>query len=304
MEKDIFMQKSSLKHSMILLCAAFFWGITFVAQDIGAAFVGPFTYLTFRSYLGTAILLPIIYRNYKKKIKEGTAPTKKERNASVKTHLMAGVLCGICLFFSSFTQQFGIAYTTVAKASFITALYVVLVPVFSLFLGKKAPVRVWICVAICTLGLYFLCIDGELKLAFGDTIILICAVLFAIHILVVNHFNPVTDGLTLSASQFFVTAILATVCMVIWEPIEPGMLIKALPSIAFAGIFSNAIAYTCQIIGQKGVRPAVASLIMCLESVFGTLAGWIVLHQTLTLREILGCCLMFAAIVMVEMGEA
>jgi drug/metabolite transporter (DMT)-like permease len=283
------------KYAPALLAAAFFWGTTFAAQSIGADYVGPFTYLTIRSYIGTAFLLPFIIGRsvYAKKKNVETSDTTDS-----KTLLTAGVCCGFFLFASSALQQYGIGYSTTANASFVTAMYVVIVPLLSLFLGRKPGVRVWISVILCVAGLYLLCMKEGFTLSYGDIFLLLCAFGFSLQIMTINHFSPKVDGLKLSASQFFTVAILATICMLLFEHPEKDALIKAMPSILYAGIFSNGIAYTCQIIGQKHVNPTVASLIMCLESVFGTLSGWLVLHEVLSIREISGCVVMFGAILL------
>ena len=300
-----------LKYALALLAAAFFWGTTFAAQSIGADYVGPFTYLTIRSYIGTAFLLPFIFgrsvyaKGKNTKTPENTPPSKTGETASPKNSffarhplLTAGVCCGFFLFASSALQQYGIGYSTTANASFVTAMYVVIVPILSLFLGRKPGVRVWISVILCVAGLYLLCMKEGFTLSYGDIFLLLCAFGFSLQIMTINHFSPKVDGLKLSASQFFTVAILATICMLLFEHPEKDALVKAMPSILYAGIFSNGIAYTCQIIGQKHVNPTVASLIMCLESVFGTLSGWLVLHEVLSIREISGCVVMFGAILL------
>ena len=273
--------------------------------------MGPFTYLTIRSYIGTVFLLPFIFgRSFYANKKN---PEKQENPASSKTGnplsardrffirhplLIAGICCGFFLFGSSALQQYGIGYSTTANASFITAMYVVIVPLLSLFLGRKPGIRIWISVALCVTGLYLLCMKDGFTLSYGDFFLLLCALGFSLQIMTINHFSPKVDGLKLAASEFFTVAILATVCMLLLEHPDRDALIKAMPSILYAGIFSNGIAYTCQIIGQKHVNPTVASLIMCLESVFGTLSGWLVLHEVLSIREIAGCVVMFGAILL------
>ena len=298
------------KYALALFAAAFFWGTTFAAQSIGADYVGPFTYLTIRSYIGTVFLLPFIFgksllekRKSEPSGQPATAAVTEEdsgKQSFFTAHplLTAGVCCGFLLFASSALQQYGIQYSTAANASFITAMYVVIVPILSLFGGKKPGIRIWISVVLCVIGLYLLCMKDGFTLSYGDVFLLLCALGFSLQIMTINHFSPKVDGLKLSASQFFTVAILATICMLLFEHPDKDALIKAMPSILYAGIFSNGIAYTCQIIGQKHVNPTVASLIMCLESVFGTLSGWLVLHEVLSIREISGCVVMFGAILL------
>ncbi|MCR5129448.1 MAG: DMT family transporter [Lachnospiraceae bacterium] len=295
---------------MALFAAAFFWGTTFAAQSIGADYVGPFTYLTIRSYIGTVFLLPFIFG---KSLLEKRKPEPSGQPATIAVSdessakqsfftahplLTAGVCCGFLLFASSALQQYGIQYSTAANASFITAMYVVIVPILSLFGGKKPGIRIWISVVLCVIGLYLLCMKGGLTISYGDFFLLLCALGFSFQIMTINHFSTRVDGLKLAASEFFAEAVFATVCMLLFEHPNAENLMKAMPSILYAGIFSNGIAYTCQILGQKHVNPTVASLIMCLESVFGTLSGWLILHEVLSAREVAGCIVMFAAILL------
>ncbi len=291
-----------LTYAFALLAAAFFWGTTFVAQSIGADHVGPFTFLATRSYIGVAVLLPLIFYRARKAAKTG------EKTLSATCHglrhlLPAGISCGILLFLSSGLQQYGIAYTTTAKSSFITALYVVLVPLLLLFTGKRPGLHIWASVGLCVAGLYLLCLSGSLSLDYGDIFMFLCALGFALQILCVNHYSGRVDGVELSASQFFVEAILATVCMLLFEHPTRETLYRALPAILYAGILSNGVAFTLQIIGQQKVRPALASLIMCLESVFGALSGWLILHETLSFRQFLGCAIMLIAIILASIGD-
>ena len=299
------------KYALALLAAAFFWGTTFAAQSIGADYVGPFTYLTIRSYIGTAFLLPFIFgrsvyaKGKNTETPENTPPSKTGETASPKNSffarhplLIAGVCCGFLLFASSALQQYGIQYSTAANASFITAMYVVIVPLLALFGGKKPGVRTWISVVLCVIGLYLLCMKDGFTISYGDFFLLLCALGFSFQIMTINHFSTRVDGLKLAACEFFAEALFATVCMLLFEHPDKASLMKAMPSILYAGIFSNGIAYTCQIIGQKHVNPTVASLIMCLESVFGTLSGWLILHEVLSIREISGCVVMIGAILL------
>ncbi len=286
---------------LALFIAAFFWGTTFVAQSIGARTVPPFTFLAGRSLIGTLFLLPIIgIRSRISKSKESLPVSPDRVRADRRLHLKAGAISGFFLFAASFSQQTGIAYTTTAKASFITTLYVVLVPIFSLLIKKKPAARVWVAVAFSVSGLYFLSINGEFRIALGDGLVMLCAVLFALQIMSVNHFNDRTDALRLSCSMFFFEAIFASISMLIFEDPCLSDVLAGLPAILYAGILSNGVAFTAQVIGQKGVNPSVASLIMCLESVFGALSGWVVLHEGLSARELLGCGLMFLAVLIAE----
>lgn len=219
-----------------------------------------------------------------------------------KTELIGGFCCGLALFAASNFQQFGISYTTVGKAGFITALYVVIVPVFGLFFKKKVPIIVWISVVLSVIGLYLLCMtESSFSLAFGDVLVMICAMLFSIHILVIDYFSPKCDGVIISCIQFFICGILSGIMMFLFEePVLENILAAGIP-ILYAGVLSCGVAYTLQIIGQKDMNPTVASLILCLESVVSALAGWLLLNQALSSRELAGCVLMFAAIVLAQL---
>lgn len=220
-----------------------------------------------------------------------------------RTLLAGGICCGLALFVASNLQQIGIQYTTVGKAGFITALYIVMVPVFGIFLKKHAGIRVWISVALAVAGLYLLCITDRLALGKGDILVLLCAVVFAVHILVVDHFSAKTDGVRISCIQFLVCGLLSGVCMLITEHPELNRILQAWQPILYAGVFSCGVGYTLQIVGQKGTDPTVASLVLSLESVVSVLAGWLLLGQRLSVRELGGCALMFAAILLAQMPE-
>ena len=218
-----------------------------------------------------------------------------------KTLLKGGICCGIVFFIASNLQQFGIQYTTVGKAGFITALYIVLVPLLGIFVGKAAGLRVWISVALAVAGLYLLCITGGFSIGKGDFLVLLCALAFTIHILVIDYFSPKTDGVRLSCMQFFVCCIFSGIGMLITEKPEITAILQAWMPILYAGVMSCGVAYTLQIVGQKGMDPTVASLIMSLESVISVLAGWALLGQRLSARELAGCALMFTAIVLAQL---
>lgn len=285
-----------------LLAAAFFWGTTFVAQSLSAGSVGTFTFLALRNILGTIIVSGMIV--IRKGLAKGNEKGAEEKQPFGPV-LFAGICCGVCLFLGSALQQYGIELyvrdndtTGTSKASFITSMYVVLVPLFSVFFKKKPGKKIWISVAICVAGLYLLCLSGGMKLTRGDIFELLCALGFSIQIMVVDHFSSRLSALKLSAMEFAATAIIATVCMFLFEKPDMASVMAAMPAIIFAAVFSNSIAYTCQIYGQKRVRPAIASMIMCLESVFGVLSGWLILHENLSLRQVGGCALIFMALLL------
>lgn len=297
------MKKKRLS-ALCLFACAFFWGTTFAAQNLGAGNVGTFTFLTMRSFLGTVILLPVIF------FRKRAGAVRPEDRGKPKALLVAGICCGICLFLGSALQQYGIELYVLdadrsgtSKASFITAMYVVLVPVISLIFGKKPKLRMVFAVIMCVTGLYFLCLSGSIHFSRGDFLILLCALAFSIQIMTVDHFSSGVDGLKLAAAEFFVTGICSVVFMIFFEKVEIEGLRAALPAILYAAVFSNGIAYTLQIVGQRGINPSAASLIMCLESVFGVLSAWVVLHESLSIRQIIGCILMFAAIVISSLSS-
>ena len=294
------MNKFILRQSLILFLTASIWGLGFIAQSVGMDYVEPFTFTAARNILAVFTLIPYIIITDKMKQKNDTSVIKQNKNSL----LIGGICCGICLFAASTLQQFGIKYTTVGKAGFITAMYMVLVPIFGIFLHKKAGTKIWIAVALAALGMYFLCITkGELRLQPGDSFVFACAVGFTFHILVIDSFSPKTDGVKLSCIQFFVCAVLSLICTFIFERPNMDNILAAGTPILYAGVLSSGVAYTLQIVGQKGMNPTVASLILSLESVVSVIAGWLILGQKLSAREICGCMLAFAAIILVQLPD-
>lgn len=285
------MKKKQLGNSLLLLLTATIWGSAFVAQSVGMEHVGPFTFTFSRSIIGGMVLLPCIL-----------LLGKWKKGFATKVEWIGGICCGIALCVASNFQQVGMQYTTVGKAGFITALYVVLVPIFGIFMKKRVSLLIWGCVAVSVAGLYLLCMPaGAFVLAFGDLLVLLCAVLFSVHILVIDHFSPKGDGVVISCIQFFTCGILSGIPMLFFEHPSVGSMLDAKWSILYAGVLSSGVAYTLQVVAQKNVNPTVASLIMCLESVVAVLAGWIILGQGMSSREIWGCALMFVAIVVAQL---
>lgn len=294
------MKKEQMRNSLLLLLTATIWGVAFVAQSVGMDYVGPFTFNAVRSIIGGMVLIPCIFLlgkiNGKGHVK--FVPTDHEER---KNLLIGGILCGVFLCAASNMQQMGIMYTTVGKAGFITACYIVIVPILGIFLGKKTGLGIWISVALAVVGLYLLCMTDSLSFSKGDFYVLICAVLFAGHILVIDYFAPKVDGVKMSCIQFFVSGILSAVLMFIFEEPTFQALLDAKLPILYAGILSCGVAYTLQIIGQKNMNPTIASLILSLESCISVLAGWVILNQSLSLRELSGCGVMFVAIIIAQM---
>lgn len=293
-----------MRNSLLLLLTAFIWGVAFVAQSVGGEQVGCFTFNGIRSLIGGVVLIPVILFLDAQKKKELGEEKFSEQKGDKKTLILGGISCGVLLCIASNFQQFGISFTTVGKAGFITALYIIIVPILGLFMKKKVGPRIWAGVALATVGLYMLCMTAErFSISKGDFLVLICAGFFSLHILVIDYFSPKCDGVRMSCIQFFVCGVISMVIAFGFEtPTLSGILTGWLP-ILYAGVLSCGVAYTLQIVGQKNMDPTVASLILSLESVFSVLAGWIILHQTLTAREIWGCVLMFLAIILAQLPE-
>ena len=295
------MKKQTITSSLLLLLAAIIWGAAFVAQSVGMEYMEPLTFNAARFLVGGFVLLPFALLDEVKQWK--AIPTEKGRKSQLKTTLIGGLCCGIAICTASTFQQYGMLYTSVGKAGFITALYIVLVPIAGLFFKRKARRLVWLSVAIAVIGLYLLCINESLTVNFGDLLMFCCAIVFTSHILVIDHFSPKAKGVTLSCIQFLFSGVVSMVGMFLLEkPTWNGIIMGALP-ILYAGVMSCGIAYTLQILGQKHVEPAIASLILSLESVVSVLAGWVLLHEILNKREIIGCVLMFVAVVLVQLPE-
>ena len=294
--------KTQTRNSLLLLLCAFIWGTAFVAQSAGAG-LGAYTFLAGRSWLAVIVLLPTVYLFDGIHRRAGADCGWPKTPAARRTLLLAGIVCGTFLFAASAAQQMGITLDqSTAKAGFLTAMYVVLVPVFGLALGQRNHIRLWLCMVIAVGGLYLLCMkDGFGRLQASDLLLLACAVLFSFQILAVNHFSPRVDGVRLSLLQFLVVAVESTAAALLFEtPTLADLSSNALP-ILYCGVLSSGVAYTLQILGQKDLNPSIASLIMCLESVFSALGGWLLLHQSLTTRELLGCGLIFAAVVLAQL---
>lgn len=310
------MNKGSFKNSLLLFLAAFIWGVAFVSQSKGMEYMGPFTFNGVRSLIGALVLVPVILLRYRrKKTNVGTEENPQDATADSpwkgvpwKTTLIGGTCCGLALMVASTLQQIGIMYTTVGKAGFITALYIIFVPIFGIFIGKKVPGAVWIGAVMAAIGMYLLCIQGSFQVGMGDALVFACALVFTIHILVIDYFSPKTDGVMLSCIQFFICGIICTTIALITERPDFSQLIDGAVPILYAGVMSCGVAYTLQIVGQKGVNPTIAALILSLESVVSVLAGWFAYKigflkddQTLTGRQLLGCAVVFAAVILVQL---
>ena len=290
------------RNSLLLLLCSFIWGTAFVAQSAGAG-MGAYSFLAGRSWLAVIVLLPTVSAFDALRRKQGAA-CGWPKGEQGKTLQKASLICGTLLFAASAAQQIGITLNpnSTAKSAFLTAMYVVLVPVFGLALGRKNSPQLWVSMVISVAGLYLLCMkNGFGGIEASDLVLLLCAVLFSFQILSIDHFAPQVDGVRLSLLQFFVVAVESSVAAVLLETPSIAEFGENLLPIAYCGIFSSGVAYTLQIIGQKDLHPAIASLIMCMESVFSALGGWLILHQSLSARESVGCALIFVAVVLAQL---
>lgn len=284
----------------MLMLTALIWGTAFVAQSVGMDFVGPLTFNFARFLVGGLVLVPCMAILKKCGIADGSALSAGAKAERRRYGIRGGVRCGILLFLASTAQQYGILYTSVGKAGFITALYIIIVPLLGVFMKRRVPRLIWISALIALCGMYLLCMKGGGGFSRGDFLVFLCAVLFSFHIMNVDYFSPRTDGVFMSCVQFFTAgAVSGVLAFLLEHPVFDDILGGAAP-ILYAGVLSCGVAYTLQILGQKRVRPAVASLIMSLESVFSALAGWVVLNQKLSPKELLGCALVFAAILLAQ----
>lgn len=292
---------------LLLLLTALIWGVAFVAQSVGMDYMGPFTFNGARFLLGSAVLLPVIifrrgkvYHAHQLLQKEGETEVDKMSN---KTAIIGGICCGFALCFASLFQQFGIKYTTVGKAGFITTLYIIIVPLIGIFMKNKPGIKIWAGVVLAAFGFYLLCINDGFILSLGDGLVFIGAVLFSIHILVIDYFSPKADGVKISCIQFLTAGIISGILALVFESPELSQLVKGIIPLAYAGILSCGVGYTLQVIGQRDTEPTVASLLLSMESVFSVLAGWIILNQSLSVRELAGCGLVFGAVILVQLPD-
>ena len=286
------MNRKALRGSLLLLLGAVIWGAAFAAQRAGMDHVGPFTFSGVRMLLAGIVMIPASMLSRRKAGPVTAEVQKKQRRG--------GLICGLLLFFATSLQQIGLVYTSAGKAGFITALYVVLVPVAGwVFLRKQPGKMIWAGVGLAVIALYLLCVPAEgFQIEKGDALLLGCAVCFTGQILCVDHYAPQVDGLTLARDEFLITGALSMIIAVFTEEIRMDGILEAAFPIIYSGILSGAVGYSLQIIGQRDVNPTVASLVMCLEAVFAVLTGAIMLGERMTGREIAGCVLMFCAVIL------
>ncbi|MGE5343368.1 MAG: DMT family transporter [Candidatus Omnitrophota bacterium] len=291
------MKIRTLKSDLLLTLAAIIWGFSFVAQRKGMEFVGPFTFTGVRFAIGALSLLPLMVFRRRKFPKDHASTHRQDRNILLK----GGVILGLVLFFGISFQQNGLVYTTAGKAGFITGLYVLLVPLLGLFWKQRPSPYTWFAAIIATIGLYFLSINESFVMAWGDLLEVIGAFFWAGHVLVIGWLSPRTDAIKLSILQFTFSALLSLLVGVIFETTTIAGLRAALIPILYGGILSSGVAYTLQIVAQKDAPPSHASVILCMESLFAALGGWMILGETFTVRSIVGCALMLSGILLSQL---
>ncbi len=295
------MKNNSLRGSLLLFLTACIWGMAFVSQSKGMDYMHPFTFNGVRALIGALVLL--VYSVVSRKLAGA-----KAKPIDWKTTLRAGLWCGLVFTMASTLQQFGIKYTSVGKAGFITTLYIIFVPIAGIFFKRKVSKIVWFAAFMAAVGLYLLCMTESLALGAGDIMVSLCALFFTAHIMVIDYYAPKTDGVMVSCIQFAVCGVICGMGSLIWGQPTFAQLSDGAGTLLYAGVLSCGLAYTLQIIGQRDVNPTIAALIMSLESVVATVSGWVAFEigflktdQTLTPRQILGCAIVFAAVILVQL---
>lgn len=297
------MKKSSEKKILgffLLFLTALIWGVAFVAQSVGMDHIGPYTFNTGRLLLGALVTMPwaIMELKKQKNAEEEKEVYKKKRNSSV----IGAAFCAVVFFLAVNLQQFALIGSSVANVSFITTLYILIIPIIGMFLGKKHGLSIWIAIVIAVVGMYLLCIKEGLVLEMGDILAFICAIMFALQILIVDHYVPKSYVIVLSCTQNLFAGLISLVFMLVFEGVNlEGIKTVWLP-LAYTGILSTGLAYTTQMLGQKYLKPTVASLIMSLESVIAAIAAWLIIGQALSLREMLGCALVFVGVIIAQIN--
>lgn len=299
------MNGTKIRSSLLLLLTAFIWGTAFVTQTESMEHMGALTFCAARNFLGAVVLLPVIFftKGRKKPAQDGQKPADK------RTVIIAGLCCGAALCVASLLQQYGLSMTTVGKGGFITALYIIFTPIFGIFIGKKPPKIIIAGALLAAFGMYLLCMSGEkFSLGLGDLLVLLCAAAFAVHILIIDRFSAQVDGVVLSCIQFFVCFVVCTIGAIIFEKPSLSQLTDGAVSILYAGVLSSGVGYTLQIVGQKGLNPTAAALILSLESVIAAISGVaayklgiVSTDQTMTGRQVAGCAVVFAAVILVQL---
>ncbi|MEE1318670.1 MAG: DMT family transporter [Ruminococcus sp.] len=296
------MKINNVKNSVFLFFAALIWGTAFVFQSMGNDYMQPFTFSAARNFLGFIVLIPVVLIKITNSRREST-----KTKIPFKITLFGGICCGLALTTASLFQQYGVKYTSVGKAGFITTLYIIITPILGIFLKRKCPWSVWIGAAASIIGMYFLCITDEFSISIGDILVFICAILFSVHILIVDNFAPKTDGVILSCIQFFVCFAISAVLALIFDAPTLKQITDGIIPVLYAGVMSSGVAYTFQILGQKNFNPTAAAMILSLESVISAISGYISYSfgflsqdQSLTIIQILGCAIIFGAVIFIQ----
>lgn len=296
------MKINNVKNSVFLFLAALIWGTAFVFQSMGNDYMQPFTFSAARNFLGFIVLIPVVLIKITNSRREST-----KTKISFKITLFGGICCGLALTAASLFQQYGVKYTSVGKAGFITTLYIIITPILGIFFKRKCPWSVWIGAAASIIGMYFLCITDEFSISIGDILVFICAILFSVHILIVDNFAPKTDGVILSCIQFFVCFAISAVLALIFDAPTLKQITDGIIPVLYAGVMSSGVAYTFQILGQKNFNPTAAAMILSLESVISAISGYISYSfgflsqdQSLTIIQILGCAIIFGAVIFIQ----
>lgn len=308
------MRSKTIRNSMLLFLTACIWGLAFVSQSKGMEAMGPYTFNGVRCLLGAAAVFPLVLVQIHKEKEAGKTEKGEEQGETIggkngwHTILTGGLFCGLAYTAGTTLQQIGILHTTVGKAGFITTLYIIFVPILGIFLKRRVSGVVWIGAAMAALGLYLLCMEESFSLTTGDTFIMLCALAFAVHIMIIDYYSPKTAGVYLSCIQLFVCGVISLVLAFSLEAPSFSQLKEGMVSLLYAGIMSCGVGYTLQIIGQKGMHPAVASLILSMESVIATVSaflaykvGFLKTDQSMTGRQIIGCAIVLAAVLLVQM---
>lgn len=284
--------------NLLLLLTSIIWGFAFVAQSVGMDYVGPWTFVFTRFIIAAVLLLPVSFIS--EKSYHASLPVKMEKISYQKEALIGSAVCGAFLGLASITQQVGMQTTTTGKAGFITACYVVIVPIFGIVIGKKPKRSLWISVVLALIGLYMISMHGNMSIGRGDAMVSLCAVLFSLQIMSIDHFSEKINPVLLANFQFFFASIVGLIGMLLFESPTAEGIVGGLPSILYAGVLSSAVAYTLQVVAQKNTDPTIASLLMSLESVFSAIGGFLILHQVLSPQELIGCIIVFAAVVIAQ----
>lgn len=299
------MKTTQLKGAGLLLLTALIWGAAFVAQTVGLESIGVYSFSAIRMLLGALVLLPVILIRDRISAKGLSVAQLAERRVQNKKTVISGAVLGVVFCIATLFQQHALLYSSPGKVAFITVIYIFFVPLLGLLIGKRIPLLTWLCIVMGAVGLYFLCIDesGFGAINVGDVLALVCAIVFAVHILLIEKYAASYDGLKLSCIQFAVGGIISLVLMLIFDEITWSAIQTATIPLLYAGVMSCGVAYTLQIIGQKYIESAMASLIMCMESVFAVLASAILLSDIMSVRETVGCAVMFVAIILPNVYE-